>query len=239
MREIVLDTETTGLDPKDGHRLVEIGCIELFNHIATGRSYHQYVNPERDIPTAAYDVHGLSEEFLSKHPVFDRIADDFLEFIGESPLVIHNSAFDMGFINAELRRSGRSVLPMDRAVDTVSMARRRYPGAPASLDALCRRFDIDNSARAKHGALLDAELLAEVYLELRGGRQPGLGLSAAEAGASTSGGGNVVLPIRKAAVVRPPRPHAPTADEIAAHEAFVATLKSPLWHAGQEPDAAG
>jgi DNA polymerase-3 subunit epsilon len=236
MREIVLDTETTGLDPKDGHRLVEIGCIELFNHIATGRTYHQYVNPERDMPTAAYDVHGLSEEFLAGHPVFDRVADAFLEFIADSPLVIHNSAFDMGFINAELRRTNRPALPMDRAVDTVSMARRRYPGAPASLDALCRRFDIDNSARTKHGALLDAELLAEVYLELRGGRQPGLGLSAAEAGASTAAGAVTVLPIRKAAAVRPPRPHAPAADELAAHEAFVSTLKSPLWRAG-EPEA--
>lgn len=233
MREIVLDTETTGLDPKDGHRLVEIGCIELFNHIATGRTYHQYVNPERDMPTAAYDVHGLSEEFLARHPVFDKIADAFLEFIGDSPLVIHNSAFDMGFINAELRRTSRPVIPMDRAVDTVSMARRRYPGAPASLDALCRRFDVDNSARTKHGALLDAELLAEVYLELRGGRQPGLGLSAAEAGASTSSGAATVLPIRKAAEARPPRPHAPSAAELAAHEAFVSTLKAPLWRAGE------
>ncbi|MEX2455373.1 MAG: DNA polymerase III subunit epsilon [Rhodospirillaceae bacterium] len=229
MREIVLDTETTGLDPKDGHRLVEIGCIELFNHIATGGFYHQYVNPQRDMPTAAFDVHGLTAEFLAGHPTFDTVADAFLDFIGDAPLVIHNSAFDMGFINAELRRAGRQSLPMDRAVDTVSMARRRYPGAPASLDALCRRFSIDNSARTKHGALLDAELLAEVYLELRGGRQPGLGLAAAEAGASTGTGAGRVFAIRKAAEVRAPRPHAPSAEEAAAHAAFVATLKEPIW----------
>lgn len=239
MREIVLDTETTGLDPSDGHRLVEIGCIELFNHVATGRTYHQYVNPERDMPTAAYNVHGLSEEFLSGYPKFPEVADAFLEFIGDAPLVIHNSAFDMGFINAEMKRAGRAALPMDRAVDTVSMARRRYPGAPASLDALCRRFDIDNSARTKHGALLDAELLAEVYLELRGGRQPGLGLGAAEAGASTGSDGVQVLEIRKAAEIRPPRPHAPTADEAAAHAAFLATFKQPMWLADEVAEAEG
>ena len=246
MREIVLDTETTGLDPQDGHRLVEIGCIELFNHIATGRSWHQYVNPQRDMPTAAYEVHGLSEEFLSGHPTFEAVADAFLGFVGDSPLVIHNAAFDMGFLNAELRRLGRPPLPMDRAVDTVSMARRRYPGAPASLDALCRRFDIDNSARTKHGALLDAELLAEVYLELRGGRQPGLGLAGAEAGAHWPGrdgrGGDAadagaVLP--KSVDVRPPRPHAPTEDERVAHEAFVATLNEPMWLADEAAEGAG
>ena len=229
MREIVLDTETTGLDPRDGHRLVEIGCIELFNHIATGRTYHQYINPQRDMPTAAYDVHGLSEEFLSGHPTFDKVADAFLEFVGDSPLVIHNAAFDMGFINAELGRLGHTPLPMNQSVDTVSMARRRYPGAPASLDALCRRFDIDNSARTKHGALLDAELLAEVYLELRGGRQPGLSLAAAEAGASSNDEEDRVVEIRKSSEVRPVRPHAPSEDELAAHRAFVGTLKEPLW----------
>ena len=231
MREIVLDTETTGLDPLNGDRLVEIGCVEVFNHIATGETYHQYVNPERDMPAGAFDVHGLSEEFLSGHPVFAEIVDAFCDFIGDSPLVIHNAKFDMGFINAELRRLSRPLLPMSRSVDTVQMARRRFPGAPASLDALCRRFDIDNSVRTKHGALLDAELLAEVYLELRGGRQPGLSLAAAETGASLetrARGENGGLP-SAGAEIRPARPHAPTAVEAAAHEAFIATLKEPMW----------
>jgi DNA polymerase-3 subunit epsilon len=230
MREIVLDTETTGLDPKDGHRLVEIGCIELFNHVATGETYHQYINPERDMPTAAFEVHGLSEEFLSGFPKFAEVADAFLAFVGDSPLVIHNASFDMGFLNAELKRSGREPLPIKQSVDTVSMARRRHPGAPASLDALCRRFDIDNSARTKHGALLDAELLAEVYLELRGGRQPGLGLGAAEASAATAQNeATLSVPVPVAIEARAPRPHAPTAEELAAHEAFVSTLFQPLW----------
>lgn len=232
MREIVLDTETTGLDPINGDRLVEIGCVEVFNHIATGRTYHQYINPQRDMPAGAFAVHGLSEEFLSGHPVFAEIVDAFLEFVGDDPLVIHNAAFDMGFINAELRRLKRRELPMSQSVDTVRMARRRFPGAPASLDALCRRFDIDNSSRTYHGALLDAELLAEVYLELRGGRQPGLSLAAAEAGASTeTADADTAIPA-PAAEIRPPRPHAPTAGELAAHQAFVATLKEPMWLAG-------
>lgn len=229
MREIVLDTETTGLDPKDGHRIVEIGCIELANHIATGRTWHQYINPERDMPSAAFDVHGLSEEFLAGHPTFDKIADGFLEFVGDAPLVIHNAAFDMGFLNAELRRIDRRLLPADQAVDTVMMARRRFPGAPASLDALCRRFEIDNSARTKHGALLDAELLAEVYLELRGGRQPGLSLAAVEAGASSPAAGRKDDTLEEERTFRPPRPHQPTAEELAAHRAFVDTLSEPLW----------
>lgn len=231
MREIVLDTETTGLDPRDGNRLVEIGCVEVFNHIATGETYHQYINPQRDMPSGAFDVHGLSEEFLSRHPVFADIVDDFLTFIGDSPLVIHNASFDMGFINAELKRLDRPLLPMSQSVDTVRVARRRFPGAPASLDALCRRFEIDNSARTKHGALLDAELLAEVYLELCGGRQPGLSLASAEVGASSetqAQGENGGLP-SAGTEIRPARPHAPTAHEAAAHEAFIATLKEPMW----------
>jgi DNA polymerase III subunit epsilon len=237
MREIVLDTETTGLDPVHGDRLVEIGCVEVFNHIATGETYHQYVNPQRDMPAGAFAVHGLSEEFLSGHPVFAEVADAFLDFIGDDPLVIHNASFDMGFINAELRRLKRRELPMSQSVDTVRMARHRFPGAPASLDALCRRFDIDNSSRTYHGALLDAELLAEVYLELRGGRQPGLSLAAAEAGASseaTANEGEIPAP---SADVRAARPHAATADEVAAHDAFVATLKEPMWLAGEDSDA--
>jgi len=229
MRELVLDTETTGLDPLNGDRLVEIGCVEVFNHIATGKTYHQYINPERDMPAGAFAVHGLSEEFLSGYPVFADVVDAFLDFIGDDPLVIHNAQFDMGFINAELRRLKRPALPMSQSVDTVSMARRRFPGAPASLDALCRRFDIDNSSRTKHGALLDAELLAEVYLELRGGRQPGLSLAAAEAGASSANDEAEPAVLQPGTELRPPRPHAPTAEEIAAHDAFVATLKEPLW----------
>ena len=177
MREIVLDTETTGLDPKSGDRLVEIGCVELDNHLPTGRTYHQYVNPEREMPDEAFRVHGLSEAFLANYPVFADIAESFLEFIGDAHLVIHNASFDLGFINAELKRLGRAPVEPRRAIDTVQVARGKYPGAQASLDALCRRFEIDLSVRTKHGALLDAELLADVYLELVGGRQPGLELA--------------------------------------------------------------
>ena len=229
MRELVLDTETTGLDPLNGDRLVEIGCVEVINHIATGKTYHQYINPERDMPSGAFAVHGLSEDFLKEFPVFADVADDFLCFIAGDPLVIHNAKFDMGFLNAELRRLSRPALPMSQSVDTVSMARRRFPGAPASLDALCRRFEIDNSARTKHGALLDAELLAEVYLELCGGRQPGLGLAAAEAYAPPNIGSPAASGPQTQSEARPPRPHAPTADEITAHDAFVAKIKDALW----------
>ena len=164
MREIALDTETTGFDPASGDRIVEIGCVEMENFVATGRVYHRYINPERDMPEEAFKVHGLSEEFLKKHNVMAKEIDSFLEFIGNSKLVIHNAEFDMKFINAELIRHKRLPLKMEQAIDTVAMARRRFPGAQANLDALCRRFGIDNSARTKHGALLDAELLAEVYL---------------------------------------------------------------------------
>ena len=177
MREIVLDTETTGLDPETGDRIVEIGAVELFNHLPTGNTYHQYINPRRSMPREAYQVHGLSEEFLSDKPVFEAIASEFLAFIGDAKLVIHNASFDMKFLNAELDRAGLEPLPMSRAIDTLEIARRKFPGAPASLDALCRRFSIDNSARELHGALLDSEILARVYLELIGGRQPDLGLS--------------------------------------------------------------
>jgi len=174
MREIVLDTETTGLDPQSGDRLVEIGCVELFNHLPTGVTFHRYVNPERDMPQGAFAVHGLSEEFLRGYPVFGGVVDEFLDFIGKDRLVIHNAEFDMRFLNAELARAGRPLLGFDRVIDTLAMARRRFPGASASLDALCRRFGVDGSARTLHGALLDSELLAEVYLELLGGRQTGL-----------------------------------------------------------------
>ena len=164
MREIVLDTETTGLDPANGDRVVEIGCVETMHHIATGESFHVYINPERDMPQEAFNVHGLSEEFLSDKPVFAEIIGDFMAFIGDAPLVIHNAEFDMRFLNAEFKKLGRPLLPRERAIDTVAMARRKFPGAQANLDALCRRFEIDLSRRDKHGALLDAELLADVYL---------------------------------------------------------------------------
>ena len=224
MREIVLDTETTGLSPQDGHRLVEIGCLELVNHVATGNTFHTYIDPERDMPDGAFQVHGLSTEFLCGKPKFADIADDFLRFIGDDPLVIHNANFDMGFINWELKASGRPALPMSRAIDTLDMARKKFPGAQNNLDALCRRFNVDNSGRTKHGALLDSELLAEVYLELMGGRQPGLVLQADFAGA---GGGAR----RIAREPRPsPLPSRLTEAEREAHDAFIASLGGePLW----------
>ncbi len=222
MREIVLDTETTGLDPAAGHRVVEIGCVELVNLLATGRTWHQYLNPQRDMPDEAFKVHGLSSDFLKDHPTFDRVAGDFLDFVGDARLIIHNAQFDLGFLNAELDRLGRPPLSSDRALDTVRLARRRFPGAQANLDALCRRFGIDNTDRTLHGALLDAELLAEVYLELTGGRQPGLGLATAAGAAPGVSAG-------RPQVARPPRPHAPGAEELAAHRAFLGRLVAPLW----------
>lgn len=224
MREIVLDTETTGLNPLGGDRIVEIGCVELINHVASGETYHQYVNPQRDMPEEAFAVHGLSEEFLAGHPVFADVADAFLDFLGDATLIIHNAAFDMGFINAELARLDRPTVPMERAVDTVRMARRKFPGAQANLDALCRRFQIDNSGRDLHGALLDSQLLAEVYLELIGGRQPDLAL-ASEAGAE-AGETRADAPARQE---RRQRPHAASPEELAAHEAFLEGLKDPIW----------
>jgi DNA polymerase-3 subunit epsilon len=224
MRQIVLDTETTGLSPNDGDRLVEIGCLEIVNQVATGNVFHRYINPERDMPKGAFDVHGLSEEFLRDKPKFAEVADEFLEFIGDAPLVIHNASFDMGFLNAELKRSGRTALAFERAVDTLTIARKRFPGAQNSLDALCRRFGVDNSNRVKHGALLDAELLAEVYLELMGGRQPGLVLDAT---LETRKVEVIVVERRARPVALAPRL---TPEELAAHEAFVATLgPDALW----------
>lgn len=226
MREIVLDTETTGLDPNDGHRIVEIGAIELINHLPSGKIYHQYINPQRSMPKEAYDVHGLGDAFLRGQPVFGEILDGFLAFIGtEATLVIHNADFDMRMINAELKWAGRELLPRSRATDTLQMARRKFPGAQASLDALCRRFGIDNSVREKHGALLDSELLAEVYLELLGGRQHGLTLEVkrtGDAAATTTGGGAA----RQRPVALPPHL---TEEERAAHSAFVAGLTNPHW----------
>jgi DNA polymerase III subunit epsilon len=224
MREIVLDTETTGFDPATGHRVVEIGCVELINHVRTGEHFHVYLNPERDMPEEAFNVHGLSEEFLSDKPLFADVADAFCDFIAESRLVIHNADFDMKFLNWELKAIGREIMPRDRALDTVAMARKRFPGSPVSLDALCRRFGIDNSNREKHGALLDSELLADVYLELIGGREPGLALASSRQAAVAEAKETAV--IREA---RPPRPHAATEEERAAHGEFVAKLTDALW----------
>ena len=222
MREIVLDTETTGFDPEQGDRIVEIGAVELFNHLPTGKVYHQYINPERDMPQGAFEVHGLSSEFLSDKPVFAKIGQAFVDFVGDAKLVIHNAAFDMKFLNFELKRMGLGDIPWARAIDTLAIARQRFPGSPASLDALCRRFGVDNSRREKHGALLDSEILAEVYLELVGGRQPDLVLAPVQSNSPANAG-------QLDGDWRPrPRPTALpariTAAETAAHEAFVAKL---------------
>ena len=223
MREIVFDTETTGFDPLSGHRVVEIGCVELINHLPSGEVWHCYLNPERDMPDEAFRVHGLSNEFLADKPVFAEKVAGFLEFIADSPLVAHNAEFDMRFVNAELVRLGFPMLAMSRATDTVAIARKRFPGAQANLDALCRRFEIDNTHRTKHGALLDAELLAEVYLQLIGGRQPGFDLNLGRAAQAAATAATVTR------VARPARPHAPLPEELAAHDAFVAKLKAPIW----------
>jgi DNA polymerase-3 subunit epsilon len=227
-REIAFDTETTGLDPRNGDRLVEIGGVELINHVPTGRTYHVYLNPERDMPIEAFNVHGLSEEFLADKPKFAEIAQEFLEFVGDATLVIHNAAFDMGFINMELGRLELGPFPADQVLDTLAIARRKHPGSPASLDALCSRYGIDNSRRTKHGALLDSEILAEVYIELIGGKQAGLALSV-EDEADYSGSESR----RARAPARPrPRPLPPLLGdaEIEAHRAFIAGMgEAALW----------
>lgn len=224
MREIVLDTETTGMDPADGDKLVEIGCVELENHMPTGRTYHQYINPERDVPAEAAAIHGLTQEILKDEPTFGEIVGDFLDFIGgEAKLVIHNAEFDMKFINAELKTFGFASVDNKRVIDTLTIARRKFPGSPANLDALCRRFHIDNSNRTLHGALLDSELLAEVYMELLGGRQRGLEID----------------PIKKEIEIetnittersyREPRKFTLSNEERAAHEKMLGDMKEPLW----------
>jgi len=223
MREVVLDTETTGLKPAEGHRIVEIGCVAIENGIPDGATFHQYINPERDMPAGAFRVHGLSAEFLGTHPAFADVADGFLDFIGDSPLIIHNARFDMGFINAELARLDKPPVAMGRCVDTLEIARRKFPGRENSLDALCRRFSVDNSGRDKHGALLDAELLAAVYLELCGGRQPDLVL--ADNAARPTGGGADPVPKK----TRRARPHGATPEELVRHAAFIDGLKEPIW----------
>ena len=225
MREIIFDTETTGLDPKTGDRMVEIGCIEMVNRVATGRTFHAYYNPERDMPMEAEQVHGLSIAFLSDKPCFREGVLDLLEFIGDSPLVAHNAQFDFGFLNHELDVCGHPAVDMARMVDTLALARKRHPGAKHSLDALCTRYGVDRSHRVKHGALLDAELLAQVYVELTGGRQIGLdiGTAAVETVIETT----TFRPIT--GEYRAPRPHAANVEELARHKAFVESLESPLW----------
>ena len=219
MRQIVLDTETTGLSPQGGDRLVEIGCLEIINQVATGETFHVYLNPDRDMPVEAFNVHGLSAEFLRDKPRFAEVADEFVTFIGDAPLVIHNASFDMGFLNNELKMTGRPVIEAARAIDTLLIARKRFPGAQNSLDALCRRFGIDNSNRIKHGALLDAELLADVYMELMGGRQPGLVLDASLDRKTT----DVAVEVRRTPRAVP-LPSRLTEDEREAHDAFVTML---------------
>ena len=225
MREIIFDTETTGLDPKSGDRLVEIGCIEMVNRVTTGRSFHAYFNPQRPMPAEAEAVHGLSDAFLADKPLFAQRAAELLEFLGESPLVAHNAGFDFGFLNTELAICGLPAMAAMRMIDTVALARVRHPGAKLSLDALCTRYGIDRSHRTMHGALLDAELLAQVYVELRGGRQIGLELAAGVAQ-------EFAEPARLAARQRPFRParhHDASETELAAHTQFIGLIESPLW----------
>tara|TARA_B100000989_G_scaffold296772_1_gene280755 strand:- start:389 stop:1084 length:696 start_codon:yes stop_codon:yes gene_type:complete len=221
LREIALDTETTGLDPYAGHRLVEIGCVELINHVKTGNHFHIYLNPERDMPKEAENVHGLSIEFLKDKPLFRSMADAFLEFIQDSKLVIHNAGFDMKFLNAELEKLGYPQIPMSQSIDTVTMARKMFPGSPANLDALCKRFNIDLSARVKHGALLDAELLADVYLELRGGRQSKMALKNEEANAQDD--------VKQEKMDIPQRSFSVSQQELDAHAKLREKIKNPVW----------
>lgn len=226
MREVIFDTETTGFDPASGDRMVEIGCIELVNRVPTGRTFHAYYHPERDMPAAAFAVHGLSSDFLAKHPVFGRGALELLDFLEDSPLVAHNARFDFGFLNHELKLCGHPEVSMARMIDTVAIARQLHPGAKHSLDALCTRYGIDRSHRVKHGALLDAELLAQLYIELTGGRQIGLGLAQEEAKETRRAELTARAMVRP---VRPARVFAASAAELERHAAFVATLKEPLW----------
>jgi DNA polymerase-3 subunit epsilon len=229
MREIVFDTETTGLSPLAGDRIVEIGCVELVNRCETGRTFHAYFNPDRSMPSGAEAVHGLSAAFLADKPRFHEVVENLLEFLGDCPLVAHNASFDFGFLNHELNNCGRPLVCLTRMVDTLTLARSRHPGAKHSLDALCTRFGVDRSLRVKHGALIDAQLLAQCYVELTGGRQIGLGL------AETIIAEEILEDARSVAVpitfeVRPPRAHAPTAEELAAHAAFLKTIANPIWH---------
>ena len=232
MREIVFDTETTGLDPATGDRMVEIGCVELVNRVETGTTFHAYFNPERDMPSEAEAVHGLSQSFLADKPLFRELAPELLDFLGDAPLVAHNAGFDFGFLNAELAVCELQAVCTSRMVDTVALARKKHPGAKLSLDALCTRYGVDRSHRVRHGALLDAELLAQVYVELTGGRQ--IGLELASEIVETANNGSA----RPAPVARPrrePRPHAATAEELARHKMFLEQIKSPLWARQDSP----
>lgn len=228
MREIIFDTETTGLDPRSGDRMVELGCIEMVNRVPTGETFHCYFNPDRDMPAAAEAVHGLSAAFLADKPRFHERAAEFLEFIGDSNLVAHNAGFDFGFINMELEACGLDPVSKTRMIDTVALAKVRHPGAKLSLDALCTRYGVDRSHRTRHGALLDAELLAQVYVELTGGRQIGLSLAADTTQTLVA---TVEVPVRER-TFRPARPHGPSEAELAAHAAFLETVKSPIWNEG-------
>lgn len=227
MREIVLDTETTGLDPQDGHRIVEIGAVELHNHVPTGNVYHQYINPLITMPDQAFAIHGLSDEFLSDKPKFSEIAKEFLDFIGSAKLIIHNAAFDIKFINAELKRIDKEEITFDRATDTLAIARKKFPGSPASLDSLCRRFKIDNSARVVHGALLDSQILAEVYLELVGGKQPDFALNIANVSNENN---NSIFHEKRARVRKEKLKSRLTTEEKANHENFIKELgNTSMW----------
>ncbi len=237
MREIIFDTETTGFDHETDDRMVEIGCIEMIGKVATGQTFHAYFNPQRDMPIRAFEVHGLSTTFLSDKPLFGDVANDLLEFLGDAPLVAHNASFDFGFLNMELNRCGRPLVSETRKIDTVALARALHPGAKLSLDALCSRYGIDRSHRVLHGALLDAELLAQLYVELTGGRQIGLELAAEGNGVSINGSqgapqaaNRLVPPSGKP--VRPARPHHASAAELEAHQAFIAGIKDAIWQKG-------
>ena len=220
MREIILDTETTGLNPHEGDRIVELGCVELINRMPTGRHFRKYINPERDVPAQATRIHGLTTEFLKDKPVFAEVVEAFLEFVGDADLVAHNAEFDMRFVNCELENLGLEGIAPTRVIDTLQIARSKYPGAQNSLDALCRRLGIDNSNRSLHGALLDAQLLAEVYLELTGGRQGGLELETGRANKRREDRDKKARPLRS---------FAPSESELRAHKDFLKTLKNPIW----------
>ncbi|MAZ76491.1 MAG: DNA polymerase III subunit epsilon [Micavibrio sp.] len=226
MREIVLDTETTGMDPAEGDKLVEIGCVELENHMPTGRTYHQYINPERDVPAEAVAVHGLTYDRLKKEPTFGEVVGDFLDFLGnDTKLIIHNAEFDMKFINAEIKTYGFASIDPKRVIDTLAMARKKFPGSPANLDALCRRFNVDNTGRTLHGALLDSELLAEVYMELLGGRQRGLEIEPARETVTEE----LHVSVTKKRVFKEPREFEVSAEELEAHQKMMDDLNNPIW----------
>ena len=227
MREIIFDTETTGFDPLNGDRMVEIGCIEMVGRVMTGNVYHAYFNPERAMPSAAENVHGLSDKFLSDKPFFSQKADELIDFLGDCPLVAHNASFDFGFLNSELQKCGRQPISLTRMVDTVAMAKVRHPGAKLSLDALCTRYGIDRSHRVKHGALLDAELLAHLYIELTGGRQIGLGLANDDEASANEFNTSPLIQISRP--YRAPRPHSASEAELTRHRAFLAGITNALW----------